>query len=128
MKTMEIYIALRVALIIMSVFTSVFIIRQIRKNKIEIGESLFWIIISIILIFISLFPQITVFFTTVLGIQSPSNFVFLVAIFIVMLKLFALSIDVAKLKQKLKSLIENVALKEKELDEKIQQLNEGNSK
>ena len=45
-----------------------------------------------------------------------------------MLKLFTLSIDVAKLKQKLKSLIENVALKEKELDEKIQLINEGNNK
>jgi hypothetical protein len=125
---MGIYIALRVLLIIMSVFTFAFVIKQIRKNKIEIGESLFWIIISIILIVISVFPQITGFFTKLLGIQSPSNFVFLVAIFIVMLKLFTLSIDVAKLKQKLKSLIENVALKEKELDEKIQQINEGNNK
>ncbi|MDO4847550.1 MAG: DUF2304 domain-containing protein [Clostridiaceae bacterium] len=125
---MGIYIALRILLIIMSVFTFAFVIKQIRKNKIEIGESLFWIIISIILIVISVFPQITGFFTKLLGIQSPSNFVFLVAIFIVMLKLFTLSIDVAKLKQKLKSLIENVALKEKELDEKIQQINEGNNK
>ena len=125
---MGIYIALRIILIIMSVFTFAFVIKQIRKNKIEIGESLFWIIISIILIIISVFPQITGFFTKLLGIQSPSNFVFLVAIFIVMLKLFTLSIDVAKLKQKLKSLIENVALKEKELDEKIQQINEGNNK
>lgn len=125
---MGIYIALRVLLIIMSVFTFAFVIKQIRKNKIEIGESLFWIIISIILIVISVFPQITGFFTKLLGIQSPSNFVFLVAIFIVMLKLFTLSIDVAKLKQKLKSLIENVALKEKELDEKIQQINEGSNK
>lgn len=125
---MGIYIALRILLIIMSVFTFAFVIKQIRKNKIEIGESLFWIIISIILIVISVFPQITGFFTKLLGIQSPSNFVFLVAIFIVMLKLFTLSIDVAKLKQKLKSLIENVALKEKELDEKIQQINEGNKK
>ncbi len=125
---MGIYIALRIILIIMSVFTFAFVIKQIRKNKIEIGESLFWIIISIILIVISVFPQITGFFTKLLGIQSPSNFVFLVAIFIVMLKLFTLSIDVAKLKQKLKSLIENVALKEKELDEKIQQINEGNNK
>lgn len=125
---MGIYIALRVLLIIMSVFTFAFVIKQIRKNKIEIGESLFWIIISIILIVISVFPQIAGFFTKLLGIQSPSNFVFLVAIFIVMLKLFTLSIDVAKLKQKLKSLIENVALKEKELDEKIQQINKGDNK
>ena len=66
---MGIYIALRIILIIMSVFTFAFVIKQIRKNKIEIGESLFWIIISIILIVISVFPQITGFFTKLLGIQ-----------------------------------------------------------
>ena len=119
---MKIYIALRVALIVMSVITMIFVIRQIRKNKIEIGESLFWIIMSVILVIISVFPQISIFFTRLLGIQSPSNFVFLVAIFFTMLKLFSLSIEVAKQKQKLKSLIENVALKEKELDEKIKMI------
>jgi len=120
------YFVLRIALIIMSVITFVFVIRQIRKNKIEIGESLFWIVMSAILIVISVFPQIPTFFSNLLGIQSPSNFVFLVAIFFTMLKLFSLSIQVAKNKQKMKSLIENVALKEKELDEKIQKLEENN--
>ncbi len=121
----EIYIALRVALILMSVITFFFIIKQIRKNKIEIGESLFWIVMSIVLIVVSVFPQIPEFFAKLLGIQSPSNFVFLVAIFFIMMKLFTQSVEVAKQKQKLKSLIENVALKEKELDEKIKKL-EGN--
>ena len=40
-----------------------------------------------------------------------------------MLKLFTLSIEVAKEKQRMKSLIENVALKEKELEQKIAELN-----
>ena len=113
------YIALRVALIIMSVISFFFVMKQIRRSKIEIGESLFWIVMSILLIIISVFTQIPAFFSKLLGIQSPSNFVFLVAIFFVMLKLFTLSIEVAKEKQKLKSLIENVALKEKELELKI---------
>ena len=102
-----------------------FVIRQIRKNKIEIGESLFWIVMSIVLVIVSIIPQIPEFFARLLGIQSPSNFVFLVAIFFTMMKLFSQSIEVAKQKQKLKSLIENVALKEKELDEKIQKISEG---
>ena len=117
------YIALRVALIIMSVITFFFVINQIRRSKIEIGESLFWIVMSVILVIISIFTQIPAFFSRLLGIQSPSNFVFLVAIFFTMLKLFTLSIEVAKEKQRMKSLIENVALKEKELEQKIAELN-----
>ncbi len=117
------YIALRVALIIMSVITFFFVMNQIRRSKIEIGESLFWIVMSVILVIISIFTQIPAFFSRLLGIQSPSNFVFLVAIFFTMLKLFTLSIEVAKEKQRMKSLIENVALKEKELEQKIAELN-----
>lgn len=116
------YIALRIALIIMSVITFFFVMKQIRRNKIEIGESLFWIVMSVILVVISVFTQIPTFFAHLLGVQSPSNFVFLVAIFFIMIKLFTLSIQVAKEKQRLKSLIENVALKEKELEEKINNL------
>ena len=121
---MGMFIALRVALIIMSVITFFFVIKQIRRNKIEIGESLFWIVMSIILVIVSIFPQIPEYLSRLLGIQSPSNFVFLVAIFFTMIKLFTLSIQVAKEKQKLKSLIENVALKEKELEEKIRKSEE----
>ena len=117
------YIALRVALIIMSVITFFFVMNQIRRSKIEIGESLFWIVMSVILVIISIFTKIPAFFSRLLGIQSPSNFVFLVAIFFTMLKLFTLSIEVAKEKQRMKSLIENVALKEKELEQKIAELN-----
>ena len=117
------YIALRVALIIMSVITFFFVMNQIRRSKIEIGESLFWIVMSVILVIISIFTQIPAFFSRLLGIQSPSNFVFLVAIFFTMLKLFTLSIEVANEKQRMKSLIENVALKEKELEQKIAELN-----
>ncbi len=117
------YIALRVALIIMSVITFFFVMNQIRRSKIEIGESLFWIVMSVILVIISIFTQIPAFFSRLLGIQSPSNFVFLVAIFFIMLKLFTLSIEVAKEKQRMKSLIENVALKEKELEQKIAEIN-----
>ena len=119
---MGMFIALRVALIIMSVVSFFFIMKQIRRNKIEIGESLFWIVISVILVIISIFPQIPTFFAKLLGIQSPSNFVFLVAIFFIMIKLFTLSVQVAKEKQRLKSLIENVALKENELEQKLKSL------
>ncbi|MGN0560565.1 MAG: DUF2304 domain-containing protein [Candidatus Fimenecus sp.] len=110
-------IVLRIALIVVCVTACVYVLRKIRRAQMEIDDAIYWIIVSIVLVIISIFPQIPDFFSDLLGIQSPSNFVFLSVIFVVIVKLFSLSLEVSALKQKLKSTIQNVAIREKELEE-----------
>lgn len=110
-------IVLRIALIVVCVTACGYVLRKIRRAQMEIDDAIYWIVVSIVLVIISIFPQIPDFFSDVLGIQSPSNFVFLSVIFVVILKLFSLSLEVSALKQKLKSTIQNVAIREKELEE-----------
>lgn len=109
-------IVLRIALIVVCVTACVYVLRKIRRAQMEIDDAIYWIIVSIVLVIISIFPQIPDFFSDLLGIQSPSNFVFLSVIFVVIVKLFSLSLEVSALKQKLKSTIQNVAIREKELE------------
>lgn len=108
---------LRIALIVVCVAVCAYVLRKIRRAQMEIDDAIYWILVSIALVIISIFPQIANFFSDLLGIQSPSNFVFLAVIFIVICKLFALSLEVSLLKQKLKSAIQNIAIREKELEE-----------
>ncbi|MGN0562373.1 MAG: DUF2304 domain-containing protein [Candidatus Fimenecus sp.] len=110
-------IVLRIALIVVCVIACMYVLRKIRRAQMEIDDAIYWIIVSIVLVIISIFPQIPDFFSDLLGIQSPSNFVFLSVIFVVIVKLFSLSLEVSALKQKLKSTIQNVAIREKELEE-----------
>ena len=110
-------IVLRIALIVVCVTACGYVLRKIRRAQMEIDDAIYWIVVSILLVIISIFPQIPDFFSDLLGIQSPSNFVFLAVIFLVILKLFSLSLEVSLLKQKLKSTIQNVAIREKELEE-----------
>lgn len=110
-------IVLRIALIVVCVVACGYVLRKIRRAQMEIDDAIYWIIVSIVLVIISIFPQIPDFFSDLLGIQSPSNFVFLAVIFLVILKLFSLSLEVSLLKQKLKSAIQNIAIREKELEE-----------
>ncbi len=110
-------IVLRIALIVVCVTACGYVLRKIRRAQMEIDDAIYWIVVSIVLVIISIFPQIPDFFSDLLGIQSPSNFVFLSVIFVVILKLFSLSLEVSALKQKLKSTIQNVAIREKELEE-----------
>lgn len=108
---------LRIALILVCVVACAYVLRKIRRAQMEIDDAIYWIVVSVVLVIISICPQIPDFFSDLLGIQSPSNFVFLSVIFLVIAKLFSLSLEVSLLKQKLKSTIQNVAIREKELEE-----------
>ncbi len=108
---------LRICLIVVCVIACLYVLRRIRRAQMEIEDAIYWIVVSIALVIISIFPQIPDFLSDLLGIQSSSNFVFLAVIFVVIVKLFSLSLEVSLLKQKLKSTIQNVAIREKELEE-----------
>lgn len=88
--------------------------RRIRQSKLQIEYSLFWIIFAGLLILISLFPQIIYGLAAFFGVESPVNLVFIFIIFILLLKLFMMTIELSQLENKVKELIQQIAIKEKE--------------
>lgn len=101
---------LRVFLILFSILTCHWVLRNIRRSKFKIEDSVFWIAASGFLVIISLFPQIVEWATDLLGIISPSNLVFLAVIFILILKIFQLSLRISQLESKLQSLVQSYAI------------------
>jgi hypothetical protein len=75
----------------------------------QIDDALFWIVVSIHLVFVSIFPGIASFFSKLVGIESPANAVFLVIIFLLLTKLFGLSVQVSQLNQKIRALSQEMA-------------------
>lgn len=75
----------------------------------QIDDSIFWIIISILLVLVSIFPGIAAFFSSLIGIESPANAVFLAIIFLLLTKLFGLSVQVSQLQQKIRVLSQEMA-------------------
>ena len=100
---------LRVLLIVASVLTVGWILRQIRKNKVKMEDAIFWIFFAAILLLLAIFPEISYKLCTMLGIMSPSNLVFLVIIFLLVEKTFTLSIIVSQLEDKISVLSAEVA-------------------
>ena len=82
-------LTLRIALIIVCVVACLYVLRRIRRAQMEIEDAIYWILVSFALVIISIFPQIPDFLSRLLGIRSPSNFVFLSVIFVVIVKLFS---------------------------------------
>ncbi len=88
-------------LIIASVLTVGWILRKIRKNKVKMEDAIFWIFFAAILLLLAIFPEISYELCRIFGIMSPSNLVFLVIIFLLVEKIFTLSIIVSQLEDKI---------------------------
>ena len=98
--------------IITSIFTFIFIVLKIRKNGLNIDDSIIWILWAIVLLVISIFPILPTIISEKLGFMSTSNFIFSVFIFFLYILLFVQSIQISKLKDKQKELIQKISLRE----------------
>ena len=107
-------ISLRIVLIVASVLMTAFMLRKIRQSRIQIEDSIFWIMVSVLLIIISVFPQAARMLATLLGIQSTVNFVFLFMIFILVVRLFYMTIRISQLDNRVRELTQKLAIEDHE--------------
>ena len=111
---------LRVCLIVGSLITAVYVLRRVRHAKIQIEDTIFWLLFSGVLLVLAVFPGIACWASRLLGFQSPINFVYIVVIFLLLVKQFLLSIRISQLDSRLRILTEQVALnQEKQEREKM---------
>ena len=78
----------RILLVACSFLTAFYMVKRIRASKLEIEDAIFWILFAFALIIISIFPQLAIVGARLLGIYSSTNFIFLVILFLVLIKLF----------------------------------------
>ena len=100
---------LRVCLIVGSLITAVYVLRRVRHAKIQIEDTIFWLLFSGVLLVLAVFPGIAYWASRLLGFQSPINFVYIVVIFLLLVKQFLLSIRISQLDSRLRILTEQVA-------------------
>lgn len=108
---------LRIVLIVISALVLLYTIRKIRKSQLNIDDSVYWIGFAVILLVMSIFPIIPTFFSELLGIASPVNFVYLLVIALIMFKLFQIAIELSITKRRLNHLIQRIAILNHDVDE-----------
>lgn len=106
-------VALRTFLLACAVMVLFFIVRKIKKSEFEIVDSIFWFVLVAVLALFALFPQIVYTLSSLFGFSSPSNFVFLAVIAILLIRIFSLNAKLAHLRTKVNGLIQELALREK---------------
>ena len=102
---------MRVLLLVAAVVTAFWILHKIRKLKVKMDDAIFWVVFAVLLGLLGLFPELTYRLTAWMGVMSPANLIFLVVIFLLMEKVFTLSIIVSQLEEKLTVLSAEVALR-----------------
>lgn len=111
---------LRALLIFAAIVTVIWILRQIRKFKVKMEDAIFWVFFAAVLLVLAVFPEVSFKLSSLLGFMSPSNLVFIVVIFLLVEKIFTLSIIVSQLEDKVSVLSAEVALRSQASDKRIE--------
>lgn len=115
-------VALRICLILLSVSSLFYIIKKIRYSKMQIEYAIFWIVLSLIMIVMAVFPQIVYRITMFMGMISAANVVYLFIIGVLLLKVFMMTIEISNLENKVKELVQQIGISEKERRDEFQKL------
>ena len=114
---------LQLSLLIVSVLVLIFVLRNIIKNRMNIGYAMVWILWALGMVVISLFPEIVAVATRILGIQTQSNAVFLITIFLLYCLTFYLYLRISRHNEDIVNLNYEIASLNKKVGELEKQKN-----
>lgn len=103
-------LTLRIFLLLFAVLLLWFVVSKLRKEALEIVDSIFWAFLAVLFIVIAAFPGLVYWAAALFGFASPSNFVFFCGIAVVLVRLFTLEIKIVNLKKKMTTLVQTAAL------------------
>lgn len=108
-------VTLKLALIVITAIYMFLIIKSIRKKKMNVSFSLFWIVTGIILIISALVPNMIEYISNLIGFETPSNMLFCITIFVSFYLIFNLTTILSEENRKNTLLIQEVSLLKKQV-------------
>lgn len=105
-------VSLRVFFILCALLGLTYILRKIKRSEIQTTDTVFWFLFIGSFVLLAVFPQIAFFCSSLLGFQSPANFIFLYVVGVLLIREFSLTVKVARLRQQVHTLVQEVALKD----------------
>ena len=105
-------------MIAISIVVFLSILHYIRKSKLTTQMAVIWVLWSMGLVIISIFPQIVYNLVKLLGITTTMNGLFMIMIFIVYCLVFFLYLKVSILETKLNVLAQDQAIHNKKTEER----------
>lgn len=104
---------LRIILVFASIVTCVYIQRKLKKAQVRGYDTIYWLLLSALMIVVSVFPGIADWGARMIGIYSSENMVFLIMIFALLIRVFLMTLKVSRLENRVTELVEELAIREK---------------
>lgn len=104
--------------IIIALFFLVYMIIEVRKGKLSIKESFWWVMCCLLMLFLSIFPYSINWVASVFSVDYPPSLLFVFCILFLLFKNFKNSKRISEHEMKIIDLAQEVSILRSELDEK----------
>ena len=108
-------IQLRIILIILILLSLLLFFHRIKGQKLALQYSLSWLALLIVLLIVTIFPDILTILAHAAGIELPINMVFFLGFVFILLIIYNLTSAISRMSNKIKDLTQRLALLEKKL-------------
>ena len=98
------------------VVMEVLVLAQVRNQKMKEKYAALWLIVGVIMIVLALFPKLLDALSRLVGIETPVNLLFLLAIIMLMGISLHLTLAISKITDDMRTLAEEVAILKGDLD------------
>lgn len=102
--------SLRIILLVAAIAVVAYLLRSVKRSKMRIEDTLFWVILGVIILVFAIFPHTVTALAALLGIASEQNFVFMFFIFVFAIRAFFNSRDNSEQETELRELTQQIAL------------------
>ena len=101
---------MRILLIAGSLLTAFYVLRRVRKSRMRTEDSVFWLVFSLVLVLMGVLPDLVTRLASRIGVVSAANLVFLIVIFLLIIKLFLMDQRISALQRQTVETAQSVAI------------------
>lgn len=101
--------------LIIAILSTIYIINEVRKKRFSIKESFWWMMASLIMLILSIFPYSINKIAKVFGVEYPPSLFFVFCIIFLVLMNFRNSKKISEQQQKIIELTQNISILKEEV-------------
>ena len=103
--------------VVVAIISIIYILYEIRKEKLSVSDSMFWLLGCLVIAILSIFPNIIIYISNFVGIEYAPSLLFLLAIISLIGLNFKQVKRIRKLEEKITDLAQNLAIIKADEDE-----------
>lgn len=104
---------LTIVIILISLFFLLYAVKQVKQGSLLLRYSLLWLLLAILLLIVALWPDPIFLISRILGFNASSNFIFLIAIFFLLIISLTHARAISKQAIQTRKLIQRQAISDK---------------